>query len=131
MIGKLVKSIFKLGFYAAGLCGVVGTWDYTQQAKAADDDYSFDAYKLSVVDRYGDEAAIAFAVIDAARTSAVRGIAVIDEAGVLAKVGLAVPERALALTEPAAPVNAPLILASVATSLAPEISLYPRARVLR
>lgn len=131
MIGKLVKSTFKLGFYAVGLCGVVGTWDYTQQAKAADYNYSFDAYKLSVVDRYGEEAAIAFGVIDVAKAGAVRGITAIEEAGVLAKVGLVMPERALALTEPAAPVDAPVVLASVATSLAPEISLYPQARVLR
>ena len=85
MIGKLVKSIFKLGFYAAGLCGVVGTWDYTQQAKAADYDYSFDAYKLSVVDRYGDEAAIAFQVMDVAKAGAVRSINAIN--GVIVKSG--------------------------------------------
>jgi hypothetical protein len=46
MIGKLVKSIFMLGFYAVGVCGVVGTWDYTRQAKAADYVYSFEDYTV-------------------------------------------------------------------------------------
>ena len=131
MIGKFVKSILKLGFCAVGLCGVVGTWDYTRQAKAAGYDYSLDAYRLSVVDRYGAEATIAFAMMDMSKAGAMRGIAAIDQAGLLSKVGLAMPERTLALTEPAAPGHVPDILASAATSLAPEISLYPRARVLR
>ncbi|MFA8386575.1 MAG: hypothetical protein ACEPO2_13210 [Pelagibaca sp.] len=110
---------------------MVGIWDYTQQAKAADYDYSFDAYKLSVVDRYGEDAAIALGMVDVAKAGAVRSITAIDETGGLSKVGLAMPERALAVTEPAIPMDAPVLLASAATSLAREISLYPRARVLR
>lgn len=135
MIGKLVKSIFMLGFYAVGVCGVVGTWDYTRQAKAADYVYSFEDYKKSVVDRYGPEASIAFAVIDTVKTGAAHGLELAEKSGMLASLGISLPrmtpEPSDATSGAAVPLAAPLVLASAGSRLAPESSLYPRARVLQ
>lgn len=135
MIGKLVKSIFMLGFYAVGVCGVVGTWDYTRQAKAADYVYSFEDYKKSVVDRYGPEASIAFAVIDAVKTGAAHGLELAERSGMLASLGISLPrmnpEPSDATSGAAVPLAAPIVLASAGSQLAPESSLYPRARVLQ
>ena len=135
MIGKLVKSIFMLGFYAVGVCGVVGTWDFTRQAKAADYAYSFDDYKASVADRYGAEAYIAFGVIDTVKTGAAQGLELAEKSGMLASLGISlpqpVPERSDATSGAATRDAATLVLASAGSRLAPEISLYPRARVFR
>ncbi|MCR9157749.1 MAG: hypothetical protein NXH80_10905 [Rhodobacteraceae bacterium] len=135
MIGKLLKSVFMLGFYAAGLCGVVGTWDYTHQAKVADYEYSFEEYKISVMDRYGAEAEFAFSILDMVVAGTKRGVVLIDETGLLAKVGISLPER---FTDPlhatsgsATQIAETVVLASASTLLAPEVSLYPRARVLQ
>lgn len=124
-----------LCFYAAGLCVVVGTWDYTRQAKAAGYDYSFDEYKLSVMDRYGAEAEIAFAVLDMVKATVMQGLVLVDETGVLKRVGLELPEPGTippdSTSGALSPVAAPLVLASAASVFAPETSLYPKARAVR
>lgn len=139
MVVKMVRGLFKLGFYAGGLAAVVGTWDYTQQAKAAEYDYSFDKYKLSVMDRYGDEAGYAFSALDTAKSGAQAGMQWVSESGLLEKVGLDMPAPIAA--EEGQPVelvfeiergstSKTIQLASAAQVLAPETSLYPRARAL-
>lgn len=135
MFGKLFKSVFMLCFYAASLSLVVGIWDYTRQAKEADYQYSFEEYKLSVIDRYGAEAAIVFAVAETVKGGALRGLEIVEETGLLAKVGISLPDAGLepsdAISGAVDPLQASLILASTRVGFAPETSLFPRARVLR
>ena len=135
MIDTLLKSIVVLGFYVSGLGAVVGIWDYTRQAKEANYVYSLDAYKVSVMDRYGAEAAIAFKVIDIAKAGAVKGLDYAEKSGMLAQLGLTLPEllKQPAETDPgvAGQPASMIVFASAASPYAPESSLYPRARVLR
>lgn len=134
MIGKLVKSIFMLGFYAAGLCAVVGIWDYTRQAKDAGYEYSFDEYTLSVTQRYGKDAEIGLAVLDVVKAGAMHGLALVDETGLLAEIGLVLPQENILPSEAGsgsvAQDQSAILVASAASVLAPETSLYPRARTL-
>lgn len=144
MIGKLLKSIFKLGFYAGGLGAVVAVWDYTQQAKAADYQYSYEEYKLSVMDRYGEEAVFALSTLESAKsglkTGAQAGLKLAEDSGLLEKIGIALPETVfeddtqpveIVIGPDGEMVIAPVELAVATQALAPETSLFPRARVLR
>lgn len=129
---KLLKSIFMLKFYAVGLIAVVGIWDYTREAKDAGYAYSIDDYKSSVTERYGKEAEIAFTVLDLAKATAVRGIELVDQTGVLAQVGITLDATG-SDTSGDTPIglgtgSEVIVLASAASGLAPEASLYPQAR---
>lgn len=129
---KSLKSIFMLGFYAVGLIAVVGIWDYTRQAKDAGYAYSFDDYRLSVAERYGAEAEIAFTVLDLAKATSIRGFDMVDQTGVLAnaEVTLDVTGSVTSGDSTVAPGTGSevIVLASAASVLAPESSLYPQAR---
>jgi hypothetical protein len=135
MVGKFLKSIFMLAFYAAGLSVVVGVWDYTRQAKAEGYDYSFEKYQVSVVDRYGAEAVIAFTLLDSIKDSAGIDPEGISFSGLISSVvdtvsdpGSASPKS---LEADVVVDSGPIILASAGSLLAPESSVYPRARALR
>ncbi|WP_439524755.1 hypothetical protein [Marivita sp.] len=138
MIGKLLKSLFKLGFLATGLTGVIATWDYTQQAGASENGYSLEHYKVSVLDRFGDEAGYAFAAFDTAKSGVSSGLEWAEESGLLQQVGLDMPiqafdtdkEPVVATSADTVMIDAPVQLASAKLGLAPETSLFPRARVL-
>lgn len=144
LIGKLVKGVVVMSAYTCGLVAVVGLWDYTQQAKTVDYEYSVEAYKLSVMDRYGAEAELAFGVMDTVTEAAWRGAEIVEETGILEKAGISLPERVveppqviLAVGNSAeVPVKdgsaeGPMIVAAAQGVFAPESSLLPRARAAR
>ena len=147
MFAKIVKGLFKLCFLTAGTATIVGIWDYTQQAKAAGYVYSYTQYQVSVLDRYGDEAAQAFAFLDTANAGLASGVAWVAETGLLETVGLSMPDTLMPESEDTlasvpiqqiSPQTAtqedvaqPIQLASVTGGLAPERSLLPRARVVQ
>ena len=140
MIVKFVKGIVKLGFYAVGVAAVAGVWDYTQQAKAAEYDYTFAQHTESLKDRFGDEAGYALSALGTVKGSVQSGIAWADESGMLEKVGLSLPQAesdmteempvvsASEMSETAESVAAPVEIASVQPGLAPETSLFPKER---
>ncbi|WP_439121657.1 hypothetical protein [Marivita sp.] len=139
MIVKLVKNLVKLGFYAGGLGVVVGVWDYTQQAKAAEYQYSFAAYKQSVIDRHGEQAIYAFSTLDTAKAGVDTGLRMVEQTGVLEMVGLSTQTLiGAADTKVIANVDAAGALTDAATVqlvagehvAAPKTSLFPRARVM-
>jgi hypothetical protein len=140
MIVKFAKGIVKLSFYAAGVAAVAGVWDYTQQAKAAEYDYTFAQHTESLRDRFGDEADYALGALDTVKDGVQTGITWANESGMLAKVGLELPQAESDVIE-SMPVesasDAPELdaneaetveIASVQPGLAPETSLFPRER---
>lgn len=137
MIVKLVKNLVKLGFYSVGLAVVLGVWDYTRQAKSTDYQYSFEEYKLSVLDRYGEEAVYAMSVLDAAENGLNSGIRWVEQTGLLEKAGVSIPQGVIASDLDVIPNETQVDpdfdgalrqLAVVNDVLAPETSLFPQAR---
>ncbi|WP_292289350.1 hypothetical protein [Marivita sp.] len=143
MLVKVLKSIFKLGVYAAGVAAVVGVWDYTRQAKAADFQYTVGAHAASLADRYGTEAQFAVGALDIAKGGVRNGLEWADNAGLLGKTGDAsptpevemaqsdLPEIESGVLAPVAEPSDAVEIAAVRTVLAPETSLFPRVRALR
>lgn len=136
MIVKFIKGLAKLTLFAAGTVAVIGVWDYSQRAKAADDGYSVATYRASVLDRYGDDAG---KVLAAAKGGLANGYGWLAQSGAFDLVGLAerlgpADDEALGDALPAAASAAgepPLQLASAQEGLAPQTSLFPRARALQ
>lgn len=148
MVVKFFKGIFKLGFYAVGLAAIVGIWDYTRQAKAADYDYSTAQYAVSVLERYGSEAEFVFSKLKVAQNGLQTGVQWAGASDILdtlplpsgvapeANPGDTWPEG---VNEPAADTEdavqgnatAEAELALAEGALAPETSLFPRARAAR
>lgn len=144
LIGKLVKGVVVMSAYTCGLVAVVGLWDYTQQAKAVDYQYSVEAYKLSVMDRYRAEAELAFGVMDTVTEAAWRGVDFVEETGILEKAGISLPERVVETPQVIFAVGnsaegsvndggaeGPIVVAAAQGVFAPESSLLPRARAAR
>jgi hypothetical protein len=153
MVVKFFKGILKLGLYAIGLAAIVGIWDYTRQAKAADYDYSTAQYAASVLDRYGSEAEFVFSKLKVARNGLQSGVQWAGASDILNTVPLpsgVAPETNLgdtnrgdtspesadapaADTEDAVQGNATaeVELALAGGALAPKTSLFPRARAAR
>lgn len=141
MIVSFVKGIFRLGFCAAGLVAGLVAWDYMQQVQAADYQYSIDEYKLSVMDRYGEEAVLALSMLESAQSGvkagARFGLQLAEDTGLLDRFGLSLtqsdaPPSVEAMIAPDTELQiAPVQLAVASQALAPESSLFPRARALR
>lgn len=145
MIVSFVKGIFRLGFCAAGLVAGLVAWDYMQQVQAADYQYSIDEYKLSVMDRYGEEAVLALSMLESAQSGvkagARFGLQLAEDTGLLDRFGLSLtqsdapPPVAPSVEAMIAPDTelqiAPVQFAVASQALAPESSLFPRARALR
>ena len=121
-----------LGFYAVGLIAVVGIWDYTRHAKDAGYAYRFDDYKSSVAERYGKEAESAVMLLGLTKATALHGIEMVDQTRILAPVGITLDATRSETSNdtPSGPGTGPevIVLASAASVLAPESSLYPQAR---
>ncbi|WP_292285240.1 hypothetical protein [Marivita sp.] len=152
MVVKFLKGILKLGFYAAGLAAIVGIWDYTRQAKMANYDYSTAQYSVSVLDRYGAEAEFVLSRLEVARNGLQTGAEWAGASDMLDTLPLpsAVPSGVAAeanqgetgsegTIEPVAGAEgvvhvnatAEVELALAESALAPETSLFPRARAAR
>lgn len=141
MIVSFVKGIFRLGFCAAGLVAGLVAWDYMQQVQAADYQYSIDEYKLSVMDRYGEEAVLALSMLESAQSGvkagARFGLQLAEDTGLLDRFGLSLtqsdaPPSVEAMIAPDTELQiAPVQLAVASQALAPESSLFPRARAPR
>jgi len=143
MLVKVLKSIFKLGVYAAGVAAVVGVWDYTRQAKAADFQYTVGAHAASLADRYGTEAQFAVGALDMVKGGVRNGLEWEGSTGLLGKSGDAsptpevemaqsdLPEIEAGAFEPGTEPSAAVEIAADRIVLAPETSLFPRVRALR
>lgn len=136
MFVTVAKAIARLGVYAVGLAAVIGTWDFTQQAKAADYSYTFNDYRLSVADRLlGAENGYAASAYETARAGFRSGAAWMNASDVAGNVGLESDEVANVSARKGSRVAArgaaPVVLASADATLAPEVSLFPRARTPR
>ncbi|WP_299791379.1 hypothetical protein [uncultured Marivita sp.] len=136
MVVKFAKGLAKLSFLGAGTAAVIGLWDYTQQAKAADYDLSFAQYQASVVDRYGDQAGDVFAV---AHSGIASGYAWASRSGVLELAGLTEDGSVIdesdplvvIVDDPESSVETEIEVAAADGGLAPDSSLLPRARALQ
>ena len=136
MFRKLFKAIFKLGLYAACAGAIWAAWDFMQQSNAAGDDYGVAEHMASLDDRYGDDVrelganAVIFAQDGYASAVAwAEGQGVFDMIGMDAPVLEAPAEvETSAKVVPAGTEDATLVLASADAPLAPDTSLFPRAR---
>ena len=140
MIVRFVKGIVKLSFYAVGIGAIAGVWDYTQQAKAVEYEYTFAQHTESLQDRFGDEAEYALTAFDSVKGRVESGLAWTGQSGMLEKVRLALPQSATGGADRVMVESAPeslhtdvnatasVEIASVQTELAPETSLFPKQR---
>ncbi|MCK0150592.1 hypothetical protein MWU54_11190 [Marivita sp. S6314] len=116
-----------------GLAAILGAWDFFAQAKAAEGQYTLQKYATSVSERYGDDAA---SIADSAGTLAKAGyragVAWTAETGWLEALGIEAiapqPDEAVVVMQDADSEVETIVVASAGAFVAPETSLFPRAR---
>lgn len=130
-VKRVLRWIVTATLRIVGLVAILAVWDYTQQAKAAEYDYGFEDYPPSLMARYGDQIGYLVTAYQVGLAGANLGIGKIAESGILKSV---IPDAKADTVHPVPLPTAaeePVLVAANRTGLAPEISLFPRARVLR
>jgi hypothetical protein len=124
------RSLVRIAVYVCGVVAVAGLWDYARQAQATDYAYSFAEYPPSVIARYGDEIGYVADGWEGVKSGLTSGLQMLADKGITESLGI---DRfsLFAPQPPALPAPEPVLIASLQSDLAPDTSLFPRARVLR